>query len=183
MNEEVEVTQDEQHQPDREFQVEARGVKLTLIETTHKKGRAKGNIAYFVKTDMSAPDPFADIKKIVGVETFNRAVMQYVIRPNCNDATHEAKDPETGQVSDVNWVNAFAEQFLPTSRKSGTGIKALREKAQEILENLQPFMLRLAHKEQLPPEDNNRYLQLVVEYADVQEAIQSKQRTGKKSNK
>lgn len=169
--------------PDREFDVEARGTVLTLIETTHKRGRAKGNLAYFIKLDMSKPDPFVDIKKLVGEENWNRSIMESLVRPNCNDATHEAINPETGEVSDTSWINAFAEQFLPGTRRSGTGIKQLREKLQEIMKEIEPFMMKIAKKQTLTEEENNRYLNLVVQYADLQEKIEGKSRKGKKSKK
>lgn len=174
--ENVETTESQ----DREFDVEARGETLTLVETTHKKGKSAGKLAYFIKVDLTAEDPFGSIRKIVGEENWNRAVMATLVRPNCNDATRDAMSPE-GTVSDTSWINAFSEQFLPGSRRSGTGIKQLREKIQAIMEEVQPYMLRLAKKETLSDEDNNRYLNLVVEYADIQEKIEGAARHGKKT--
>lgn len=176
-------TEVESAEADREFELDIRGVINTVIETTQKKGRNSGKLAYYLKIDPTADDPFENVRKSVGAENFNRTIMNEVIRPACNDATHDSVNPDTGVVEDTTWAEKFCEQFLPGSRRPSSGIKQLREKLKALFDEMNPFLLRMAKGEKLTDDENNRYLSLLVEYGDQSEKIESSSRKGKKGKK
>lgn len=151
-----------------------------MIETEEKKGRAKGETRYYLKIDLSKPDPFADVRKAVGEENWNKTIMASVIRPACNDATHDFRREDGTEGSDSDWEKMFREQFLPNTRRSSTGVKQLREKQQALFGEINPLLMKQAHGEKLTPEDNNRLLQLLADFGDINAKIESKSRKGKK---
>lgn len=151
----------------------------TLIETTLKKGKGKGEIRYYLKVDLAKANAFADIIESVGLENWNRTVYAEVIRQACNDATHDATDKD-GNVTDADWAKKFQEQFVPGSRKSGTGVKQLREKQQALFAEIQPALMKQAKGEKLTETENHRLLQLLADFQQVNEKIETKSRKGKK---
>lgn len=178
----VETPEVAAEQQDRELDVTLGASSEKLIETTHKKGKTAGQLAYFLKVNLEGSDPFAAIRTAVGKDNFNRAILAEVVRPACNDATHDALsevDEKNVEFTTALWAAKFVEQFIPGARRSGVGIKQLREKQMEIFNELNPFIVRLAKGESLSQDENNRYLTLLVDYQELSEKIEKSARKGK----
>lgn len=171
---------------------------FSIVGTTHKKGKSKGEPAFFLKQpdDGNFEPLFADIAEAVGKENWYKTVYAEVVRQACNDATKQAiATAADGKVSDAGWAKAFQEYFLPSTRRSGVHIKDLREKAMEIFGELNPLLARHFEVEKLPTgepnpkynplstQEHNRMLQLTLEYGDVNNKIEERSRKGKAAKK
>lgn len=148
-----------------------------LRETEIKKGKGKGNILYLIEVDLSKPDAFKDIVESVGLANWNRTVYAQVVRQACKDATHDAM--KDGEVADVDWAREFIEQFVQDNRRSKVGVKQLREKQAELFQEVQPLMLKQAHGEKLTPEQNNRLLELLAQFGELNAKLEDLGKKGK----
>lgn len=192
---EVPDTTDPLRIADQDFQV---------LGTTHKKGKGKGKVAYYILPDEKVvknadgsetkitdyQSMYDRLRIAVGPENWDKCLYAEVIRKACNDATAQAiGEAKDGIVSDEALAKALVEWFLPATRRSGTHIKDLREKAQEIFGELNPLLLRhFQHPdandpEHLKQEEHNRMLQLTLQYSELNQKIEEKSRKGKKAEK
>lgn len=174
-----------QEVPDTEDPIEINDQNFIVIGTTMKKGKGKGRLAYYLKPEPDHTAFFARLREAVGPENWDKCVYAEVVRKACNDATLQAiNQSEDGKPSDVALAKAIVEWFLPSTRRSGTHIKDLREKAQEIFSELNPLLLRHFEKKpgepgSLSEDEHNRLLQLTLEYSDINTKIEEKSRKGK----
>jgi len=171
---------EEEQSTDIENPIDIAGQNFVLIETEIKKGRGKGNVAYYLK---ATEEGFIDkVRKAVGEENFIREIYG-MIRERCADATHDAKaKAKDGIFTDTAWISMFLEQWLPGARRAGSGKKQLLEKQKLILSELNPLIMRQCNGEKLPEEVQNRMLTLIVEYGEVNEKLENTARKGKKNS-
>lgn len=169
--------------PKTPVELPIRGTNFAGVQTEHTKGKAKGKLAIFLTFDkFDDLHMYDSLATAVGAENWNKCIYSELIRKACNDATHESIT-ESGDVSDVDWGNKFAEWFLPATRRSdGGGIKALREQQQEIMTELTPVLPELA-KGNLKPgtPEHMRVLSLLADLEEVNSKIETKSRKGKKA--
>lgn len=156
------------------------GRVFETLQGVHTKGKAKGNIRIILNLDLSRPDPFSDLKAEVGVENWNREIMA-LIREKCNDATHDAVAESTdGIPEDTVWARKFLEQWVSSTRRSGVGVKQLREKLGELFQELNPLLMKQAKApKEMTAEETNRLLTLLADYGDLNEKIEARSRKGK----
>lgn len=159
------------------------GQTFDLLKGAVASGRRKGKLAIFIKIDLANENFLHTIREAVGVENYDREVAA-MIRGWCNDATHDtiAASP-TGEFTDDDWQKAFLQQSQPSSRRKSTGIKLLRKKKEDIFEVLNGLVLKKVMGQELDETENNQFLSLSTDYADICEKIEGASRKGKKAKK
>lgn len=173
-----EVAEETVHQiPRTPTSIVIAGITFQAVETEVAKGRYKGKYQFLLDFDFSKPDCFADLRKAVGEENWNRIIYTEVIRPACNDATADATDAN-GAVSDVDWETKFRQWWIAATRRTdGGGVKQLREKRDEIMAELTPVLPELA-KGNLTPgtPDHLRVLSLLADLEEVNSKIEARRK-------
>lgn len=155
-----------------------RGELFEVTQTKAKRGKDANKLRFIINTDVSQPNPFAKIEKVVGRDNFLRSIIAEVVRQACIDSTKQAM--VDGQVDELKYGQAFVEWFLPETRRAAGGAKALREKMAKLFtEELKPLLDKLVARETLSAEEEARYQNLVIEYSELN-AKTAPKTTGKK---
>lgn len=153
-----------------------------LKESIRTKGKKKGELDYLLVPEGDYIAWITRVRKGVGEANFD-AWLQKHLRQACRDATADALNAGNGEISDVAWTGKFVEQFVPSTRKSGEGVAELREKQHELFAQLNPLLLKQVeytkNNQQMPPEEHNEMLQLLVAYQELGTKLEKKSRKGK----
>jgi hypothetical protein len=114
-----------------------RGTPQTFRLFEDTKGKAKGKARCRAKFDVTQPDPYSAFKKAIGVENFNRMVID-AINDHCDDAADDARNAE-GTIDLRVFADKLPEQFV-RGGGSKTGVKELRKQFEEKSNQLAPLL-------------------------------------------
>lgn len=156
------------------------GRTFTTLQGVHTKGKAKGHPRVNFDLDLSKADPFAELRSEVGLENWNRELAS-MIRSKCADATSDAiAENKEGLLEDTVWAKKFLEQWVPSTRRSGVGVKELRAKMAGIFNELNPLLIKQTKTPtQMTATETNRLLTLLADYSDLNEKVEERSRKGK----
>ena len=159
-------------------EIEINGVVDNLYITEGKKGRGKGKLFAYLKPDLNNAQPFSNIQKMVGIENWNRCIIEEFLRPIFREVTKASIDPETGQISLQSYAGNIRGEFLHPGR-GGDGKKELRKKKDAVGEEIAPFLLILSQNKAIPGEDQPRFRELMLEWSELNAKLEEKERKGK----
>lgn len=159
--------------------LELNGRKFDIVRTRVKKGRGMGNRAYLLKFDEKADDPFVLFKLAVGVENWkywlNRRIQEEIA-----DAAHDSLN-EKGEADEKIFPVKILEAFQRSATTSKVGIRALREKLEEIVSELTVILTKEAQKLPLAEGELLRKGNLLLQMTQVHAQIEKKEVKGKKA--
>ena len=152
---------------------------IKLVKTTNKRTKKRAYLPV-LETPTDAPMTarelatlsklrhFVPIAEEVGIVNFTRALSREV-RQAGYDATADSTPADGSEPSDADYWAKFIENWQPSDRRSGTGVKQLREKAAKFyLENVKP-LLELELTGRIALEQHTRLLLVWSEHEEMQE--------------
>jgi hypothetical protein len=153
-------------------------VVLEATKPRKKKGSDEETSYFFPK--LEGAGVLAFLTKAVGVDKLAAALIRELVKPAASEATNVAKkvDPETGELtfSEADYINAFKDQFNPTSRRSsGENKKDLQLRVQALT----PELLEVVSKVTSNPADTdsrNRMQRIMLEIQELNGKIEAKSR-------
>ncbi len=133
------------------------------------------------------PDLFENLAVIVGSgdpEAGRKVLNQYLVGV-INEAADEAAEDAFGEDDSFNPVRFetdFANFFAPESRKRKTGLKKkdIQEKKASLASELEEIVSRFMLAGSMEESDQNRFAQIKMELATLEEALAKKNRRGQK---
>lgn len=133
------------------------------------------------------PDLFENLATIVGSgdpEAGRKVLNQYLVGV-INEAAEEAAEDAFGEDDSFNPVRFetdFANFFAPESRKRKTGLKKkdIQEKKASLASELEEIVSRFMLAGSMEESDQNRFAQIKMELASLEEALAKKNRRGQK---
>lgn len=171
-DEELELEPESEPEPE---QIDIKGVVENIYQVKGKKGRGKGKLYLQFRPDFSLPNPFANFAKMVSPEYWNAAVQQYVLNEATKAATKAAVG-EDGMISLSKFADAFMDWFSPVTRG---GVREFKDQLEEVIGELQPFLLLSSQNKPIPAADQPRFAELLAQWQDLSEKIEHKSVRGK----
>lgn len=166
------------------IEIDVNGQLITWKQTTRSKGRGAGKPLFLIDPTDDLPGVINKVRLAVGDANFYRAVYTDVIRPYCGYATAESTPADGEPFVDSVLASSFLNQWISPTRKHTVGIKELKEKYAELVEEVSPFIeMQVANKLVVGTPDHNRMLQLFVALAELNGKIEERSRSGKKKTK
>ena len=164
--------------PREEILVDVKGVELDAVLTTQTKGPKRGQPIIVVTPALDDPKFFEKLAAAVGLQNLIRTFNNEFLKGACYTASEEATN-EDGVIEQSKYGDAFAQEFLEKSRKTGGATAAdLREKRLELGEELEPYYKQMLDGS-ITDEGKLAMMRLLSEISAISESLEKKSRTKK----
>lgn len=154
----------------------------SLYQVTGKQGAAKGKLSLLFKPDMSKPNPFLNIIKMVSVENWVKIIYEDIIKPACKHATKACTD-ENGRFVISRFGEEFVKYFVSESR-GGSKVRELQKRFRTVSDAITPYITAQLNPDEAQhwtDEEMAHWRTLMLEWADLSAKLSDAPEKGKKT--